>query len=233
MISVRSQPTVYLPTGSLMEGVLINGMDAPTANNSANQPIPVEIRLTSLAFLPNRFTTNVRECFVIAGGFGRMDNERVMMRTEAMSCILADGKVIDVPLKGYITGEDGKVGLRGTVVERTGSLLMRGALAGLGSGLSMALQPQQIRTVRTGDNAGGIEFDAPDPGEVMEIAAYSGAATAMEKLADYYLERADQIFPIIEIDAMRKVTIHLTEGVALEELDNLEHGTLARNKSSR
>lgn len=233
MLEDFETPVVYLPSGTLFEGVLLNGMDAPTSSTAAREPYPASIRLTSLAFLPNRFKTNVKGCFVGAAGFGRLDSERVHLRTETLSCVLRDGGVIDVKLEGYISGEDGKVGLRGTVVERTGQLLMRAALSGVGSGFSMALEPRQVQSVRTGNEAGGVEFDAPDFAEVAEIGAYKGASTAMEKLADYYLERAEQIFPIIEVDAMRKVTVHMTSGVALKPLENEVYGTLARNESRR
>ena len=233
MVDGDEPPTIYLPSGTLFEGVLLNGMDAPTSSGSAREPYPATVRLTSLAFLPNRYRTNLRECFVGAAGFGRLDSERVHLRTETLSCVLNDGSVLDVGIEGYVTGEDGKVGLRGVVVERTGALLMRAALAGFGSGLAMALEPRQVNSVRTGENAGGIEFDAPKTSEVLEIGAYKGAATAMEKVADYYLERADQIFPIIEIDAMRKVTVHLTTGVSLNSVKNARFGTMAENKSER
>ena len=56
---------------------------------------------------------------------------------------------------------------------------------------------------------------------------------AMEKLADFYLQRADQIFPIIEVDAMRTVTVHLTAGVKLQTLDGGVHGALVKNESKR
>jgi len=187
----------------------------------------VTIRLTSLAFLPNRFSTNVRECFVVAAGVGRLDDERVHLRTERLSCVNQTGQIIDIPLEGYITGEDGKVGLRGTVVERTGALLARSALAGLASGLSSALAPQWRRSVQTGDNAGGVEFVAPDMGEVLEVGAYAGAAEAMERIADFYLSRAEEIFPIIELDAMRQLTIHLTKGATLKLTDGATWGNLA------
>lgn len=229
----NENPEIYIPSGSMMEGVLLTGMDAPTGNGSASEPYPVTIRLTSLAHLPNRFTTNVRECLVLAAGFGRLDSERVHLRTEMLSCILNDNSVIDMPLEGYITGEDGKVGLRGTVVERTGQLLMRAGLAGLGSGFSEALKPQRVQSVQTGNAAGGIQFEPPDTGDVLTVGAYAGAATAMEKLSDYYLERADQIFPIIEVDAMRVVGIHLTAGVTMKALDGSVYGPLAKNENTQ
>lgn len=233
VLADNENPQIYIPSGSMMEGVLLTGMDAPTGNGSASEPYPVTIRLTSLAHLPNRFTTNVRECLVLAAGFGRLDSERVHLRTEMMSCILNDNSVIDMPIEGYITGEDGKVGLRGTVVERTGQLLMRAGLAGLGSGLSEAMEPQRVQSVQTGATAGGIQFEPPDTSDVLTVGAYAGAATAMEKLADYYLKRADEIFPIIEVDAMRVVGIHLTKGATMRPLDGSVYGPLAQNENTR
>ena len=167
---------------------------------------------------------------MIAAGVGRLDDERVHLRTERLSCVNPGGQIIDIPLEGYITGEDGKVGLRGTVVERTGALLARSALAGLASGLSTALTPQWRRSVQTGDNAGGVSFEAPDSGEVLEVAAYQGAANAMESIANFYMDRADEIFPIIELDAMRQLTIHLTRGATLKLTENATWGNLADTK---
>lgn len=219
--------TVYLPSGSLFQGVLINGMDAPTGGSDRSDPFPVTIRLTSLAFLPNRFTTNLRECFVLAAGFGRLDDERVHLRTERLSCVTDASLVVDIPLEGYITGEDGKVGLRGTVVERTGALLAKTALAGLASGLSFALQPRIENSIQTGSEAGGIEYSQPDLGDMLESSAYAGVSQAMDRLAQYYLDRAEQIFPVIELDAMRTVNVHLTKGAALKLVDGATWGQLA------
>jgi conjugal transfer pilus assembly protein TraB len=135
--------------------------------------------------------------------------------------------VVDIPLEGYITGEDGKVGLRGTVVERTGALLAKTALAGLASGLSFALQPRIQNSIQTGSEAGGIEYSQPDIGDMLESSAYAGVSQAMDQLAQYYLDRAEQIFPVIELDAMRTVNVHLTKGAALKPMDGATWGQLA------
>jgi conjugal transfer pilus assembly protein TraB len=84
--------------------------------------------------------------------------------------------------------------------------------------------------VQTGDDAGGVSFEAPDSGEVLEVAAYQGAANAMESIANFYMDRADEIFPIIELDAMRQLTIHLTRGATLKLTENATWGNLADTK---
>jgi len=50
----------------------------------------------------------------------------------------------------------------------------------------------------------------------MQFSIASGFGTALEKISDWYLKRADETYPIIEIDAKRVVEIILTEGVELE-----------------
>ena len=43
-------------------------------------------------------------------------SERAYLRTEPITCIREDGGAIEVPLDAYAVGEDGKVGVRGRLV---------------------------------------------------------------------------------------------------------------------
>jgi len=49
----------------------------------------------------------------------------------------------------------------------------------------------------------------------LQGAAISGAGEALERLASFYLEMAEQIFPVIEVDAGRGVEFILSRGLAL------------------
>mgnify|MGYP006178976501 CR=1 FL=1 len=66
---VKSKPAAYLPSGTNFEAVLLNGMDASTAISANRNPTPALLRVKSDAILPNMFAFNVRECFVLVGGF--------------------------------------------------------------------------------------------------------------------------------------------------------------------
>ncbi|PIV81625.1 conjugal transfer protein TraB, partial [bacterium CG17_big_fil_post_rev_8_21_14_2_50_64_8] len=44
--------------------------------------------------------------------------ERAQLRTETLSCVREDGRVIEAELEGYAVGEDGKVGMRGRLVSK-------------------------------------------------------------------------------------------------------------------
>ncbi|MGQ3825638.1 TrbI/VirB10 family protein, partial [Pseudomonas alliivorans] len=114
--------SVSLPAGSILSGVLVTGMDAPTGKQAQRDPFPSLIRIKSEAILPNRFRADFRECFMIAGGWGDLSSERAYMRAERLSCVRNDGSVLEASVEAYATGEDGKAGLRGRLVSKQGQI---------------------------------------------------------------------------------------------------------------
>ena len=54
-----------------------------------------------------------------------------------------------------------------------------------------------------------------DPRKLLQYGLSQGASSALDKVADWYLQRANETYPIIEVDAGRKVDVILTEGVDL------------------
>uniref|UniRef100_UPI00048E69AD hypothetical protein n=1 Tax=Psychromonas aquimarina TaxID=444919 RepID=UPI00048E69AD len=60
---------IYLPIGSILTGVTVTGMDAPTSAASSESPLPVLIRIKKEAILPNLHNLEeVRECFALMAG---------------------------------------------------------------------------------------------------------------------------------------------------------------------
>jgi conjugal transfer pilus assembly protein TraB len=68
---------------------------------------------------------------------------------------------------------------------------------------------------------------------VLRVGAYAGVSTAMDKLADFYLDCAEEIYPVIEFDAMRQATAHLTRGVHLRVMTDARHGEQLAQGSRR
>ncbi|MCG8026307.1 MAG: conjugal transfer protein TraB, partial [Candidatus Thiodiazotropha endolucinida] len=54
-----------------------------------------------------------------------------------------------------------------------------------------------------------------------------GASAALTRLADYYMDMADQIFPVVEVDAGRQIDIVLTSGFKLN-VKNFKNSKLAK-----
>ncbi len=203
----------YLPAGSFMTSILLSGVDAPTGGLAQSNPMPVTLRLMENAVLPNHFKSQVKDCFVIGAAAGEISSERAHIRIETLSCILKNGTVLETPAAGYVTGEDGKAGLRGRLVSKQGSMIAKAALAGTFSGIGQAVdsQYQQISTSALGS------VQTYDPQKIGEAGLAKGSSKALEKIADFYLARANETYPVIEVDAKRIGEIILTKGLELGE----------------
>jgi conjugal transfer pilus assembly protein TraB len=53
-------------------------------------------------------------------------------------------------------------------------------------------------------------------GESLQGAAIAGTGKALDRLAEYYLDLAENIFPVLEVDAGRGVEVILNRGVGLK-----------------
>ncbi|OQW71235.1 MAG: conjugal transfer protein TrbI [Proteobacteria bacterium ST_bin11] len=210
---------VFIPAGSILTGVLLNGLDAPTGKKAKKEPMPVLFRIKKEAILPNRFHADVRECFLLAAGFGDLSAERAYFRGETFSCVREDGGVIEVPMNAYATGEDGKNGVRGRVVSKQGALLAQSMMAGFLRGFSDAFGRNQIPVLMTGglgSLAGTTPFQNAFSSQSMEGGALKGAGYAMERLSHFYMDMAEEIYPVIEVDATRQVNFIVQKGTALK-----------------
>jgi conjugal transfer pilus assembly protein TraB len=209
------EETFFLPAGSILSGTLLTGLDAPTNGGAKSEPWPALLRIKMEAILPNRWTLDVRECFLIAGAYGDLSSERAYMRAETISCVRTDGRAIEVALDAFGVGNDGKAGIRGRVVHKNGQLIAQSLLAGFVGGVAEATKPQAIPTLDTTQQNGRTTFNEPFFEDVMTAGAYSGASNAAEKIADYLLDVASNIFPVIEVDAGRQMDFVLQRGVML------------------
>lgn len=205
----------YTPAGTFFKSILLGGVDAPTGGQAQQNPHPVFLMVDDLAFLPNRYKFDLRECRVIGHSYGDLNSERAMIRLETLSCVNGEGRVFEKRVKGHVFGEDGKAGLRGRVVEKTGQLLMRGLIAGVASGIGTAFQ-QQAMTYST-SALGSTSIVNPD--QVGAAGLGAGVGKGLEQLSKYYIDLAEKLFPVIEIGSQRVVDIVLVEGIDWLEED--------------
>lgn len=201
----------YIPSGAFTRAILLGGLDAPTGGQAQRNPQPVLLRLVDNAVLPNHFRARIKECFVVGAGYGDVSAERAYIRTESLSCVMRDGTAIDVNVKGYVAGEDGKAGMRGTLVSKQGQILANALLAGIASGIGHAFQ-QNATTLSVSPlgTTGTV-----NPGQQFEAGFGTGVGRAMDRLAQYYINLAERVFPVVEIAAGRTVDVVLTQGIAL------------------
>ena len=199
-----------LITGSFARARLLNGVEAPTGGQANGNPVPMLLEIKDPAFLPNRYRSDIKRCLVTANATGDLSSERVLVRLDRMSCITNSRGAIDVRVTGYVTGEDGKTGLKARVVTRSGqaiaNALLVGTLSGLGEAVSLAAQDS------TTNFAGTVTNSVNNP---WRAGLGDGMKDAMDRVADYYLKLADKIFPVLEVDAGRDVDIVITQSSSI------------------
>jgi conjugal transfer pilus assembly protein TraB len=212
------EDAVLIPAGSILQGVLLSGMDAPTGRQSRRDPYPALVRLKHDAILPNRFRADVRECFVVLAGYGDLGSERAYLRSEAISCVRTDGGAIEVPIDAYATGEDGKVGIRGRVVSKQGKLIAQAMMASFVEGFSQMFSTVPITTLSTAGGSSATFQNVMTP-EALQGATIRGAGDALDRLANFFMDMAEEMFPVIEIDAGRRIELVLNRGATLRIAD--------------
>ncbi len=211
----KPKPKNIIPTGTINKVILLGGMDAPTMARAKDNPLPVLMKVTDLSFLPNDWREDIRGCFILGEGYGDLSSERAYIKTTTLSCITNDGYHIDTPFRGAVYGEDGKVGLRGRVVTKQGALIARTLLAGFLQGISEAFK--QNTTIVSVSPQGTTQ--TIDPNKAFQAGIFNGAATATQKLAEFYLKMADQVAPVIEISAGRRVDVIALEPIELKPIE--------------
>jgi len=207
----------WIPVGSIMPVKLLTGLDAPGKSTSMGaEAHPVLMFVEDMSSLPNNIQMDMRECFILGEGVGDLSEERAKIRTRALSCIKEkEQQAIEIPIHGMVTGEDGKVGLRGPVVTREGALLAKALMAGFVNGISRVFMPyQQGFTI---SNSPAQAFNFPDPQRIGMAGIAGGMGGAAQTLARHYTQLAKDIYPIIEIDAGRQGSVIITEGRSLPD----------------
>ena len=209
---VRHTKDNYIPAGAFVEAVVLGGIDASAGVTAQSDPRPVLLRLVDLSVLPNRFRKDVKDCHVVGAGFGDISSERAYIRTERLSCVLQNDEVFEQPIEAYAAGEDGKDGLRGTVVRREGDLIfnsfLAGTIAGIGKGMSQSFGTTSHSPLGSTKTLAGQD--------ILKSGLYGGAGEGADHLQKYFIERAEQMQPVIQISAGRTVTLIFLKGVELD-----------------
>lgn len=226
-ISKTAETTI--PSGAFAKTVLLSGLDASSAMNASSDPRPMLLRIIDHGTLPRRFQSDLKDCHCTAGAYGDLSSERVYARLEKLSCIdRFTGEIVELQVSGYVSGSDGKAGIRGVVASKDGQFLARSLMGGMFAGLSNIANPQNRRaqvnpffgTSAVGGGAAGTQSSGTSIGENFISGMTGGATTALDRLSQYYIDRAEQLQPVIQIAAGQVVDIVFTEG---EELRSSHH----------
>ncbi|MEN4624236.1 F-type conjugal transfer pilus assembly protein TraB [Pantoea agglomerans] len=205
----------WIPSGSFSEATMIEGADANASVTGQQNTSPVVITLLGEVSMPNGKTWNMDQCRVTGEMYGDISSERGEVRTKNISCILDNGKHIDMPFDGHVSFQ-GKVGIRGKPVMRNGAIIANAGAAGLLSGFGEGIQSAATPTVGLGGSA------SVGAGDIFKQGLGGGASKAADTLSQYWIKRAEQYHPVIDIGAGNAVTVVFQQGFRLETIEDAE-----------
>ena len=215
--SLKKKPTKlpWIPSGSFSDAVLIEGADANASVTGQQNTSPVTIRLQGNIQMPNNKEFNADGCFIVGEMWGDISSERGNVRTQSISCILKNGKHEDMEFQGHVSFQ-GKGGIRGKPVMRNGMIVGYAGAAGLLSGFGEGIKSAATPSVGIGATA---DVGAAD---VFKQGFGGGANKAAETLSQYWIKRAEQYHPVIDIGAGNQVTVVFQKGFRLETIEDAE-----------
>lgn len=205
----------WIPSGSFSEAIMIEGADANASVTGQQNTQPVTIRLLGNIQMPNNKEYSADGCFVVGEIWGDISSERGVVRTKSISCVLKNGKHVDMAFDGHVSYQ-GKGGIRGKPVMRNGMIVGYAGAAGLLSGFGEGIKSAATPSVGLGATA---DVGA---GDVFKQGLGGGASKAADTLSQYWIKRAEQYHPVIDIGAGNQVTVVFQKGFRLETLEDAE-----------
>lgn len=202
----------YTPSGSFFKVSFLTGLDAPSGVKSQGKPHPVLLRIQDLSWLPNSIRQDISGCHILAEAHGDLSAERAYVRGVNLSCVNHENQeVLDTTIFGFIADTDGKLGMRGRVVSKQGEYLARGLMAGFVEGVAKGFD-NSVNTTYVGSGGVGTVSEIDGFTDGFKKGMSSGFGRAARELSQFYIESAENIYPIIEVNALRNGTFILTEG---------------------
>lgn len=216
--SEKKHVSAYIPAGTMVRCVLVSAADCSVGVSQASDPATVLLRPLSNGKLPRGVRVALKDSIILGRGIGDLSNERVRIRAEKMTLVQPNGEFVETEISAYVSGEDGREGMRGVVVDRAGSSIFRAAAASTVQGISSSIQAtlnNQTLSKLSKESDSRVILDV----DTFRNAGIQGATTGLNQLADYYIKRAEQLQPSIQIAAGRVVDLIFTTGVKIGEKD--------------
>lgn len=213
-------PAHYVPSNTSVRAVVLGGADADASVNGQSKNNGVMLfKFLEDGTLPNGARSRLRGCRVSANSYGDISSERAFATLYRLSCAHPNQPIIDKEVTGWVFF-NGKVGIKGKPLMRDNKVMTWAGVSGALSGIAQAAQYAQ-----SVQNIGPYGASSVIPSsQIAPFAAYGGASKAADTLSAYYVKRAEQYHPVIQVGSGNVVTIVFKDGFYLEpDEDKSQH----------
>ena len=195
---------------------MLSGADVSTGVNNQNDPNNMMFEIISPAYLPKfngtqQLIKKIKGCRIMGAASGQLWTEKAYIRLLKMTCSFEKGKILEFPVKGYVTSF-GKEGVRGKVVSREGYFTSLAFISGAIEGLANVAEKVYSPTLEL---TTGIATESINKRDAMRQSLASGFGKSSEMLSDYYIKRAEQYQSVIDVPTGIEVEIVFTDGVEI------------------
>lgn len=195
----------FVPPNAYVKAKVLVGVDAATGVTQQADPKPVMFRLTGPAThvgTNGKFqTTDLTGCMVNGAAYAELPSEKVYIKLQRITCPAGPTEFSVAAVEGYVSHR-GKAGVRGQVISRDSGLMGRALVAGTLQGLGQAMENYTNRSLNGLSVGAGGQLEGAPPlkgGQVAAGAIGGGVGNAASTLADYWVKRAEQYQPVVEM----------------------------------
>ena len=208
----------YVPSNTSVRAVLLGGADADASvNGQSNNNGVMLFKFLDDGTMPNGAKSFLKGCRVSASSYGDISTERAYATLYKLSCAKKGEPIIDKAVTGWVFF-GGKVGIKGVPLMRDGKVVTWAGISGGLSGVAQAAQAAQ--SIQNITPIGATSILPSD--RVASFTGLGGASKAAEQLSSYYIKRAEQYHPVIQVGAGNVATIVFKDGFFLEPVDALD-----------
>lgn len=215
-------PAHYVPSNTSVRAVILGGADADASVNGQSKNNGVMLfKFLEDGTLPNGQHSRLKGCRVSGNSYGDISSERAFATLYRLSCARPGQPIIDKEVTGWVFF-NGKVGIKGQPLMRDNKVMQWAGISGAMSGIASAAQyAQSVQNI----GAYGASSVVPSS-NIAPFAAYGGASKAADTLSQYYVKRAEQYHPVIQVGSGNVVTIVFKDGFYLEPDEDKQHHAL-------
>jgi hypothetical protein len=203
-----------IPAASAGDATVLNGVFGPTGG----EPSPIRLRLDAAILGPTRSRIPLEGATLIGKAVGDANTTRVTVQLVSLSYVKSGGQSIEVPVHGYVVGEDGMEGIPGTYLYRLEDQVPLVVATEGAAGFANALAESQ--TTRSITPLGGATSVVT--GDTLKFAGFKAAGGTSSKVGDILTERMRELRPAVWTPALKRVTVVFLEGVSLEGMEPKE-----------
>lgn len=218
--SKKNDNKLIIPMGFAV-GVTLTGGDMPTLNWGQQDPQPIAISVESTMITAGGEEVDIKDCLLMAAMHGEVSSERGIGIMSKMECRDKKKNLYVGKVEGFVVGDEGKIGMKGRLVTREGTVVAQTIFASMIGALGTSIKSGATDTAET---TYGL-VNTINSSKTAEYTVGSGIESGTSEIKKYYLKFLDQIYPVVEILPGRRVTVMFSGGSVLEKITGLEKRT--------